>query len=56
MKQITKETVVINNEKRSYLSNHMLAPYQIHQQNKLTMKTYKNKNSIKNVFDAVLFI
>jgi|SRR5690606_17533823 len=53
MKQIIKETVAIYNEKRPHLSNHMLTPNQMHQQNKLKMKTYKTKNSIKNVFDAV---
>ena len=53
MKQIIKETVAIYNEKRPHLSNHMLTPNQMHQQNKLIMKTYKIKNSIKNVFDAV---
>ena len=53
MKQIIKETVAIYNEKRPHLSNHMLTPNQMHKQDKLKMKTYKNKNSIKNVFDAV---
>ena len=53
MKQIIKETVAIYNEKRPHLSNHMLTPNQMHQQSKLIMKTYKTKNSIKNVFDAV---
>jgi transposase InsO family protein len=53
MKQIIKETVDIYNEKRPHLSNHMLTPNQMHLQNKLIMKTYKTKNSIKNVFDAV---
>ena len=53
MKQIIKETVDIYNEKRPHLSNHMLTPNQMHQQNKLIIKTYKTKNSIKNVFDAV---
>ena len=53
MKQIIKETVDIYNEKRPHLSNHMLTPNQMHQQKKLIMKTYKTKNSIKNVFDAV---
>ena len=53
MKQIIKETVDIYNEKRPHLSNHMLTPNQMHQQNKLIMKTYKTKNSIKNIFDAV---
>jgi transposase InsO family protein len=53
MKQIIKETVDIYNEKRPHLSNHMLTPNQMHEQSKLIMKTYKTKNSIKNVFDAV---
>jgi len=53
MKQILKETVHIYNEKRLHLLNHMLTPNQMLQQNKLIMKTYKTKNSIKNVFDAV---
>ena len=53
MKQIIKETVDIYNEKRPHLSNHMLTPNQMHQQSKIQMKTYKTKNSIKNVFDAV---
>ena len=39
--------------KRPHLSNHMLTPNQMHEQNKIVMKTYKTKNSIKNVFDAV---
>jgi transposase InsO family protein len=53
MKQIIKETVAIYNQKRPHLSNHMLTPNQMHDQSKLIMKTYKTKNSIKNVFDAV---
>ena len=53
MKQIIKETVAIYNKKRPHLSNHMLTPNQMHEQSKLIMKTYKTKNSIKNVFDAV---
>ena len=53
MKQIIKETVNIYNQKRPHLSNHMLTPNQMHEQSKVVMKTYKTKNSIKNVFDAV---
>jgi transposase InsO family protein len=53
MKQIIKETVDIYNQKRPHLSNHMLTPNQMHEQSKVVMKTYKTKNSIKNVFDAV---
>ena len=53
MKQIIRETVDIYNQKRPHLSNHMLTPNQMHEQSKVVMKTYKTKNSIKNVFDAV---
>jgi len=53
MKQIIKETVEIYNEKRTHLSNHMLTPNKMHEQSKVVMKTYKTKNSIKNVFDTV---
>ena len=53
MKQIIKETIVIYNEKRPHYSNHMLTPNQMHQQNKLKMKTYKTKNTCKNVFASV---
>ncbi len=53
MKQIIKETIEIYNGKRPHLSNHMLTPNQMHEQSKLKMKTYKTKNSTKNVFDAV---
>jgi len=53
MKKIIKETVDIYNGKRPHISNHMLTPNQMHEQNIITMKTYKTKNSIKNVFDAV---
>ena len=53
MKKIIKETVNIYNEKRPHLSNNMLTPNQMHEQNEIIMKTYKTKNSIKNVFDAV---
>ena len=53
MKKIINETVDIYNEKRPHLSNHMLSPNQMYEQSKIIMKTYKTKNSIKNVFDAV---
>ncbi|WP_396191648.1 IS3 family transposase, partial [Flavobacterium sp.] len=53
MKQIIKQTVAIYNDKRPHLSNHMLTPNQMHMQSELKMKTYKTKNSTKNVFDAV---
>ena len=53
MKQIIKETVDIYNGKRPHYSNHMLTPNQMHQQNKLKIKTYKPKNTCKNVLASV---
>ena len=53
MKQIVKETIEIYNEKRPHYSNHMLTPNQMHKQNKLKMRTYKTKNTCKNVFASV---
>ena len=53
MKQIIKETVQIYNEKRPHYSNHMLTPNQMHQQSKLKIKTYKTKNTCKNVLASV---
>jgi transposase InsO family protein len=53
MKQIIKETVDIYNGKRPHYSNHMLTPNQMHQQNKLKIKTYKTKNTCKNVLASV---
>jgi putative transposase len=53
MKQIVKESIEIYNEKRPHYSNYMLTPNQMHNQNEIKMRTYKIKNSIKNVFDAV---
>ena len=52
-KQIVKESVAIYNELRPHYSNYMLTPNQMHSQNKSTMRTYKAKNSSKNVFATV---
>jgi putative transposase len=51
--QIIKESVVIYNETRPHYSNYMLTPNQMHSQNKINMRTYKTKNSNKNVFITV---
>lgn len=40
-KKLIKEAIDIYNTLRPYLSNHMLTPVEIHQQNKLKRKTYK---------------
>ncbi|PHR69857.1 MAG: hypothetical protein COA67_09190 [Lutibacter sp.] len=41
---LIKNAIKIYNTKRPHLSNHMLTPNQMHQQNKLKRKTYKSKN------------
>ena len=53
MKTIIKETVHIYNSQRPHYSNHMLTPEQMHNQNKVQMRTYKTKNSSKAILAAV---
>jgi putative transposase len=53
MKQIVKESVDIYNEFRPHYSNYMLTPNQMHLQNQIKMRTYKTKNTCKNVFASV---
>lgn len=53
MKTIIKETVNIYNSQRPHYSNHMLTPEQMHNQNKVQMRTYKTKNSSKAILAAV---
>ena len=53
MKALVKNAVEIYNNKRPHYSNHMLTPNQMHKQKKLTMRTYKRKNTCKNVFASV---
>jgi putative transposase len=47
MKQIVKECITTYNDQRPHYSNYMLTPAQMHQQNKIQMRTYKTKNSSK---------
>jgi transposase InsO family protein len=47
MQKIVKEAIDIYNEIRPHYSNYMLTPNQMHQQNKIKMRTYKTKNSSK---------
>lgn len=42
-KQLIKESIKIYNQERPHMSNYMLTPNQMHQQNKIQMKTYKSK-------------
>ncbi len=53
MKSLVKESIDTYNELRPHYSNYMLTPNQMHQQNKIKMRTYKRKNTCKNVFANV---
>jgi transposase InsO family protein len=53
MKRIVKESINIYNELRPHYSNYMLTPNQMHLQNQIKMRTYKTKNTCKNVFASV---
>lgn len=53
MKFLVKNAIEIYNEKRPHYSNYMLTPNQMHQQNKIIMRTYKTKNTCKNVLASV---
>ena len=52
-RKIVEESIEIYNELRPHFSNHYLTPNQMHKQEKLKIKTYKNKNQSKNVFTLV---
>jgi putative transposase len=53
MKLLVKNAIEIYNQKRPHYSNYMLTPDQMHQQNKIQMRTYKTKNTCKNVLASV---
>lgn len=44
MKTLVKKSINIYNKDRPHWSNYMLTPDKMHQQNKVKMRTYKNKN------------
>ena len=52
-RKIVEESIEIYNELRPHFSNHYLTPNQMHKQEKLKIKTYKNKNQSKNLFALV---
>ena len=52
-RKIVEESIEIYNELRPHFSNHYLTPNQMHKQEKLKIKTYKNKNQSKNVIALV---
>jgi putative transposase len=53
MKILVRETIEIYNNQRPHYSNYMLTPRQMHNQNKVQMRTYKTKNSSKASLAAV---
>ena len=53
MKQIVKESVTIYNELRPHYSNYMLTPNKMHLQSQIKIRTYKTKNTCKNVSASV---
>ena len=52
-RRIVDESIEIYNEVRPHFSNHYLTRNQMHDQETVKMKTYKNKNQSKNVFALV---
>lgn len=53
MKVLVKNAIEIYNNIRPHYSNFMLTPKQMHQQDKIIMRTYKRKNTCRNVFASV---
>jgi putative transposase len=48
MEKIVSEAIQIYNEYRPHWSNYMLTPQQMHMQNQVQMRTYKQKNSSRH--------
>ena len=53
MKIIVKEAIEIYNNDRPHFSNYLNTPNQMHQQNKIKIRTYKTKNSSNKCATAV---
>lgn len=53
MKIIVKNAIDIYNDKRPHYSNYMLTPNQMHQQDKIVMRTYKTKNTCEKTLTSV---
>lgn len=50
MRKIVKEAINVYNDQRPHYSNYMLTPKQMHSQNVLNIRTYKQKNeTIKKI-------
>lgn len=48
MRKIVKDAIEVYNDHRPHYSNYMLTPSQMHSQNEVKIRTYKQKNSSKN--------
>lgn len=48
MRKIVKDAIEVYNDHRPHYSNYMLTPSQMHSQNEIKTRTYKQKNSSKN--------
>ena len=53
MKQLVKNSIKIYNEDRPHYSCHMNTPEQMHRQNQIRIKTYKQTNRIRANLDTV---
>ena len=53
MKELIKNSINIYNSKRPHYSCYYLTPNQMHEQNEIKIRTYKNKNGSKNVFATI---
>jgi len=52
-RKLVEQAICIYNNLRPHLSNHMLTPEIMHQQNKIIMKQYKSKNLIETSFNEI---
>lgn len=53
MKELLNESIKIYNEKRPHYSCYMKTPEQMHKQEKIKIRTYKSKNTSKDVFAGI---
>ena len=47
LSEVVRESIDIYNNERPHLSCHLMTPNQMHKQNSVVIKTYKNKNSCR---------
>lgn len=53
MKKLLTQSIQIYNQERPHYSCHMATPNEMHKQRSIKTKTYKKKNSIMNIHDAI---